>query len=70
MKKGWRVILSVVLVALFLGGACIAFGILPGADTARVTQNLEEHMHVTTYAQMVITQAQEVWTHITGIFVR
>lgn len=70
MKKGWRVILAVVLVALILGGACIAVGILTGADTARVTQNLEEHMHVTTYAQMVITQAQEVWTHITGIFGR
>ena len=61
MKKGWRVILGVVLVALILGGACIAVGLLTGADTARVTQNLEEHMHVTTYVQTVLSQATDLW---------
>lgn len=67
MKKGWRVILAVVLVALILGGACIAVGMLTGADTARVVQNLEEHMHVTTYVQMVITQVQGILNHLPGV---
>ena len=49
MKKGWRIIFGVVLVAVILGGLCCGVGILTGADIDRIVLNLEEHYQLMTY---------------------
>ena len=36
MKKGWRVILGIVLVAVIFGGLCCGVGLLTGADSERI----------------------------------
>ena len=49
MKKGWRVILGIVLVAVIFGGLCCGVGLLTGADSERIIMNLDEHYQVMTY---------------------
>jgi hypothetical protein len=49
MKKGWRIIFGVVLVAVILGGLCCGVGLLTGADIDRIVLNLEEHYQLMTY---------------------
>ena len=49
MKKGWRIIFGVVLVAVILGGLCCGVGLLTGADSDRIILNLDEHYQLRTY---------------------
>ncbi len=49
MKKGWRIIFGVFLVAVILGGLCCGVGLLTGADSNRIILNLEEHYQLMTY---------------------
>ena len=51
MNKGWRIILGIVLAALILGAVCIGVGFLTGAELPRITQNLEEHYHLSTWME-------------------
>ena len=48
MKKGWRIILGIVLVAVIFGGLCCGVGVLTGADRERIIMNLDEHYQVMT----------------------
>ena len=61
MKKGWRVILGIVLVAVIFGGLCCGVGLLTGADSERIIMNLDEHYQVMTY---INTYA----SYVTGLF--
>ena len=49
MNKGWRIIIGIVLVAVVVGAVCFGVGILTGADTARIVQNLDDHYRITAY---------------------
>lgn len=49
MKKGWRIIFGVFLVAVILGGLCCGVGLMTGADSNRIILNLEEHYQLMTY---------------------
>ena len=46
MKKGWRIILGIVLAAVLFGGLCCGVGILTGADSDRIILNLDERYHI------------------------
>ena len=61
MKKGWRVILGIVLVAVIFGGLCCGVGLLTGADSERIIMNLDEHYQVMTYINTYTS-------HVTGLF--
>lgn len=52
MKKGWRIIFGVFLVAVILGGLCCGVGLLTGADSNRIILNLEEHYQLMTYVNI------------------
>lgn len=57
MKKGWRIVTVVVLVALLLGAVCVGVGMLTGADSVRIFNLLDDKYHITMYvdyAQQVI----------------
>lgn len=36
MKKVWRVVILIVLIAMLFGALCLGVGILTGADTSRI----------------------------------
>ena len=61
MKKGWRVILGIVLVAVIFGGLCCGVGLLTGADSERIIMNLDEHYQVMTYINTYTS-------YVTGLF--
>lgn len=57
MKKGWKIILIIVLVAVALGGICIGVGSITGADWARIYSVLDNIYNVEMYRQWIL----EVW---------
>ncbi len=68
MKKGWRVILGIVLVALIVGGVCIGVGLLTGADSARISQNLDEHYHLNTIVEAYLNYGKELVQYFVNQF--
>ena len=67
MKKGWRIILGIVLVAVIFGGLCCGVGILTGADFDRIILNLDEHFHVMTYIKHYSNYLLQLFQHIREI---
>lgn len=51
MKKGWKVVGIIVLVALLLGVVFTAVGFMTGADVARIYSVLDARYHVTEYME-------------------
>ncbi len=49
MKKGWYIVLVVVLVALLLGAVCIGVGFITGANTERIYSVLDDRYSITLY---------------------
>ncbi len=41
MKKGWRVILIIVVICIAFGAVCAGVGVLTGADTDRIGSIIE-----------------------------
>ena len=57
MKKGWRIIVAIVLVAALLGAICIGVGLMTGGDVARIYSALDERYH----PEMYYDYALQVW---------
>ncbi len=68
MKKGWHIILGIVLVALAVGALCIGVGYLTGADSARIIQNLDEHFQVRAYVSAYREYAGELLNYLRTLF--
>ncbi len=68
MKKGWRIILGIVLVAVIFGGLCCGVGILTGADADRIILNLDEHFHVMSYINHYSNYILQLFQHFGKIF--
>lgn len=49
MKKSWKVIIVIVLIAILLGAVCIGVGLLTGADFPRIVSILDNRYHVKVY---------------------
>ncbi len=67
MKKGWSIILAVVLAVLLLGGVCMGVGYITGGDTARIQNVLDEKYNLTLYRDYV-TQALIPALREAGVF--
>ena len=48
MKKGWRIILIIVVIAILLAAVCAGVGFLTGANSARLLDGIEQFF-ATTY---------------------
>ena len=48
MKKGWKIILIIVAIAILLAAVCVGVGFLTGANTARLLDGIEQFF-ATTY---------------------
>ena len=68
MKKGWRIIFGVFLVAVILGGLCCGVGLLTGADSDRIILNLDEHYQLMTYINTYTTYVTSLFQKIIQLF--
>ena len=69
MKKGWRIIFGIVLVAVVLGGLCCGVGLLTGADSDRIILNLDEHYQVMTYINTYTGYVRQLFQQLVNLFV-
>ena len=69
MKKGWRIILTIVLVVLILGGVCFGVGLLTGGDVDRIILNLDEHYQVMTYINTYTGYVRQLFQQLVNLFV-
>lgn len=46
MKRGWRVIIIIVLVAVLLGGVSLAVGFMTGAEPTRIMDTLDARYNI------------------------
>ena len=49
MKKGWRIVIIIVLVALLLGAVSVGVGMMTGADSVRIFNILDDRYNITMY---------------------
>ena len=49
MKKGWRIVGVIVLVAELLGAVAVGVGLMTGADSVRIYSVLDNRYHITMY---------------------
>ncbi len=49
MKKGWRIVGVIVLVAVLLGAVAVGVGLMTGADSVRIYSVLDNRYHITMY---------------------
>ena len=68
MKKGWGVILGIVLVAVIFGGLCCGVGPLTGADSERIIMTLDEHYQVMTYINTYTSYVTGLFQKLTQLF--
>lgn len=69
MKKGWRIILTIVLVVLILGGVSFGVGLLTGGDVDRIILNLDEHYQVMTYINTYTGYVRQLFQQLVNLFV-
>ena len=53
MKKGWRVIIIIVLVAVLLGGVSLAVGFMTGAETTRIMDTLDARYNINMWVDWI-----------------
>lgn len=68
MKKGWRIILGIVLGAILVGAVCFGVGLLTGADMARIMQNLNDHYHLSAYLNAYMDYAARLFQNLKNLF--
>ena len=68
MKKGWRIILTIVLVVLILGGVSFGVGLLTGGDIDRIILNLDEHYQVMTYINTYTSYVTNLFQKLIHLF--
>lgn len=56
MKRGWYIVLVIVLVALLLGAVCVGVGYITGANTARIFAVLDDKYGITLYSDYITQQ--------------
>ena len=49
MKKGWKIVLVIVMVALLLGAVAVGVGLITGADMERIYRVLDSRYQLTAY---------------------
>ncbi|MCR5135645.1 MAG: hypothetical protein K6C12_00905 [Oscillospiraceae bacterium] len=68
MKKGWHIILGIVIVALIVGALSMGVGFLTGADSARILQNLDDHFQLRAYVDAYKDYAVQLFQYLKSLF--
>ena len=67
MKKGWHVMIGIVLVAIVVGAICFGVGLLTGAEMDRIIQNLNTQFHLTSYVEAYVNYFVQLWNYFTHL---
>ncbi len=67
MKKGWHIILGIVIVALIVGALSMGVGFLTGADSARILQNLDDHFQLRAYVDAYKDYAVQLFQYLKSL---
>lgn len=62
MKKAWKIILIIVLIAILLGALCVGVGLLTGAKMDVIFSVLDDRYHIEVYYQYVLDVINAVRT--------
>lgn len=54
MKKGWGIVLFIVVAALFLGAVSVGVGVITGANGERIFQTLDDRYHLQVYYDYIM----------------
>ena len=68
MKNGWRIILIIAAAGILLGCVCFGVGMLTGADTDRILQNLNSNYHLNTYVEVYSDYLGQLGQYAAGLF--
>ena len=68
MKDGWRIILIIAAAAILLGCVCFGVGMLTGAETDRILQNLNNNYHLDTYVEVYSGYLTQLGQWAAGLF--
>lgn len=68
MKRGWRVILGIVVVAVVVGALCFGVGLLTGAEVDRILQNLNDHFHLDAYLAAYADYFEQLFQFMKNLF--
>ena len=68
MKDGWRIILIIAAAAILLGCVCFGVGMLTGAETDRILQNLNNNYHLDTYVEVYTGYLTQLGQLAAGLF--
>jgi hypothetical protein len=60
MKKAWRIIIAIVLVAILLGSIGVGVGLITGGDINRVITTLDERYHPAVYYDYAVEVVKRV----------
>ena len=60
MKKGWRVIIIIVLVAVLLGAVSLAVGFMTGAETSRIIDTLDARYNINMWIDYFSTVYEQI----------
>ena len=61
MKKGWKIILCIVMVAILLGAVSVGVGLMTGGDMPRILSVLNERYHPTIYYEYALNVINTLW---------
>lgn len=64
MKRGWKIILIIVVAALVLGGLSVGVGMMTGADMDRIYSVMDNRYHISMYWQYVIEVMDSLETQL------
>ncbi len=68
MKNGWRIILLIAAAGILLGCVCFGVGILTGAETDRILQDLNNEYHLNTYIEVYTAYLGQLAQYLAGLF--
>ncbi len=56
MKRGWQIIIAVVLLLAVLGAVCMGVGFITGADTNRIFAIFDDKYSISLYHDYIVNQ--------------
>ena len=69
MKKGWRIITIIVLVAIVLGAVSIGVGIAAGGNFQRIYEILDSRYHINAYRDAYVPYVRQIISQFTDLVV-
>lgn len=69
MKKVWKAVMAIVLVALVLGVICVGVGLLTGAELDRIYSVLDNRFNITAVYEAYSQYVKDLTTAIQAVLV-